>query len=482
MDQTLANSTPSRNVSRLTSRSPGASSYAADDEEVDDLDKIEGVSADDDDDAMSSALARKRTQQREKGKLRRKRHNANRSAWDMISDSVWTLLCVGLFACTLWYAKETRTLGFCDTSSTTNAIVEERKVVSMAEAREHNTTVEDFAVVPARLQPSCTPCPPHANCAYGQVLGCASDDWVLQPNLRSKIPLVSWVLPLSYTQPRCYPDTQKLVLASELSSAISHMLADFKGEIVCGTQKPHATVRKLPKRIVAENGNLTYAISEEAVKRSMSTTRESKLDDGYFEQLWYMALFELTDPRSNVVRVPVSTATGSETNESLATTFFLAAKQPALSISCRSRLALRGWIRRARLYLFLAVSLVSSFFYLRYRLSATRAENHKVSLLVQTAFDKLQEQEYMHGVDPVLYPDEFVALTHLRDHILAEEHDPKTRNRLWKKVVRIVEENSNVRTRQAQKKGEWLRVWQWIGLIDSYRTPTTPSTPTPIVA
>ncbi len=133
------------------------------------------------------------------------------------------------------------------------------------------------------------------------------------------------------------------------------MLAEFKGEIVCGTQKSHATVRNLPKKISAENGNLTYAISEKVVKKSMAATKDEKVDEDYFEQIWYMALFELTDPRSNVVRIPVShTSNGNEVD----TDFFLAAKQPTLSLSCRSRLALKGWVLRARLYFAILLSSV----------------------------------------------------------------------------------------------------------------------------
>ena len=128
---------------------------------------------------------------------------------------------------------------------------------------------------------------------------------------------------------------------------------------------------------------------------------------------------------------------------------------------------------RARLYFSLLSSVILGFFYLRYRLAAARAENAKVAELVQTSLLMLQKQDYDHSKDPVLYPDDFVPLSHLRDHILAGEHNGKVRNRLWKKVARVVEENSNVRTRQAQKKGEWLRVWQWVG-VEGFRGYDTP--------
>lgn len=483
MDQAVASTTPPRIISRLTGTTSADSTggHAADDEDTTRRGKSAGIDADDDDldieTFMSpSALAKMRTVRRQKDKQRRREERPGKTLSHYLFHSIYTVIFVGLLASTLWYARETRALGFCDTNSNTNSIVQDRQLTAQAYARAANETVEDLNILPARLQPSCTPCPAHAHCAYGKVVGCSSEDWVLQPNVRSHLPLARFFLPLSATAPRCYPDTQKLFLASELATSIGHMLADFKGEIVCGTQKTHGTVRKLPKKVVAENGNLTYAIAEQAVKRSMSATRDAtRVDDEYFEQIWYMALFELTDPRSNIVRIPVSSSNANG-DEELNTEFFLAAKQPSLTLSCRSRLALKGWVLRARLYFFLAFSAVSGFFYLRYRLSAARAESAKVAQLVQAALERLQEQEYLHGVDPVLYPDDFVPLSHLRDHILSEEHKAGTRNRLWKKVAKVVEENSNVRTRQAQKKGEWLRVWQWVGVesFKGYSAGTTP--------
>lgn len=479
MDQAVAAATPPRIIGRLTGTTSADSTggHAADDEantrrrkDVSNDAEAEVDEEDFDLDAFTSpsALAKMRILRRQKDKQRRRQQRGSKSLGDYLVTSFYTLAFVGLLSWIVWYARETRALGYCDTSSDTNAIVEDRRLTALAFAQASNETVEDIRILPARFQPTCTPCPAHASCAHGKVLGCSSDDWVLQPNLRSHIPLARFFLPLSTTAPRCYPDTQKLVLASELAQAISHMLAEFKGEIVCGTQKTHATVRALPKKVVLENGNLAYAIAEQAVKRSMSATRDARVDEEYFEQIWYMALFELTDPRSNIVRIPISSSAHAGGEEQVETSYYLAAKEPALSLSCRSRLALKGWVLRARLYFFLLLSAISGFLYLRYRLSATRAENAKVALLVSAALERLQEQAYQHAVDPVLHPDDFVPLSHLRDHILSEEHNGKTRNRLWKKVAKVVEENSNVRTRQAQKKGEWLRVWQWVG-VEGYK-------------
>lgn len=56
-----------------------------------------------------------------------------------------------------------------------------------------------------------------------------------------------------------------------------------------------------------------------------------------------------------------------------------------------------------------------------------------------------------------------LAQSHLRDFILQSEHSPSRRQRLWSQVEKVVEGNSNVRTKMVEVMGEELRGWQWTG-------------------
>lgn len=42
------------------------------------------------------------------------------------------------------------------------------------------------------------------------------------------------------------------------------------------------------------------------------------------------------------------------------------------------------------------------------------------------------------------------------------------RERIWRGVKAVVEQNSNVRAgnREGERTGEWSRVWEWIGPVD----------------
>lgn len=60
----------------------------------------------------------------------------------------------------------------------------------------------------------------------------------------------------------------------------------------------------------------------------------------------------------------------------------------------------------------------------------------------------------------------------LRDDVLRDEFSARRRQRLWVKVQKKVEANSNVRARVAEAKtGEVSRVWEWIGAIEAIEDP-----------
>jgi hypothetical protein len=91
-------------------------------------------------------------------------------------------------------------------------------------------------------------------------------------------------------------------------------------------------------------------------------------------------------------------------------------------------------------------------------------EAKRVTGLVQTALDSLQDQDYAHHMSPANNPYPYLSSLHLRDHILADEHSIPTRKRLWEKVERIVEGNANVRVNMEEVNGDETRVWRWTGV------------------
>lgn len=56
-----------------------------------------------------------------------------------------------------------------------------------------------------------------------------------------------------------------------------------------------------------------------------------------------------------------------------------------------------------------------------------------------------------------------VAVGHLRDELQADVKDLKQRKKIWADVEIIIENNSNVRAKQTDIRGEIMRVWEWVG-------------------
>jgi hypothetical protein len=62
--------------------------------------------------------------------------------------------------------------------------------------------------------------------------------------------------------------------------------------------------------------------------------------------------------------------------------------------------------------------------------------------------------------------DGYISVSQLRDDVLREEFSAKRRTVIWRKVERLVEQNSNVRTKVGVlDSGDVGRGWKWIGPV-----------------
>ncbi|KAK0534305.1 inner nuclear membrane protein enriched at telomere/subtelomere region [Tilletia horrida] len=214
---------------------------------------------------------------------------------------------VGVALALTWllYNKQTHLIGYCDSSAATamastlfdaspavstgpgvsalrsnsNAIL--RNLEQHDADLDSNTTTTPggahppflLSLFPPYLRPSCSPCPAHAICQDGVVLGCASREYAATtPALLAQIPViknilphdgqlpiwlgggttsksqpvssvVAWVKPLNkllswiFTLahgPRCVPDTHKLFLALQVGDEIRRVMRERRGKMECG--------------------------------------------------------------------------------------------------------------------------------------------------------------------------------------------------------------------------------------------------------
>lgn len=150
----------------------------------------------------------------------------------------------------LQWTTESSSIGYCDSASSTNRILQARQqAIDSARACVQRTITNGdeyggiegcdasaLPMVPFLPRPTeCTPCPAHAVCEQGQVMTC-DREYLLQPSALEPFAEVLNGLPGlgSVAFPaRCVPDTQKRRNVGYLARALEAELAKEKGEFVC---------------------------------------------------------------------------------------------------------------------------------------------------------------------------------------------------------------------------------------------------------
>lgn len=86
--------------------------------------------------------------------------------------------------------------------------------------------------------------------------------------------------------------------------------------------------------------------------------------------------------------------------------------------------------------------------------------------LASNVFDRLANHAALNYSEPGAYPELGISMTQLRDDILRNEFSSSRRQKLWEKVQKKVEHNSNVRAAvRENRSGDIARMWEWVGPV-----------------
>lgn len=86
--------------------------------------------------------------------------------------------------------------------------------------------------------------------------------------------------------------------------------------------------------------------------------------------------------------------------------------------------------------------------------------------------EKLSQQAALHAYDPAGYRENYISVAQLRDDVLREEFSASRRKKVWDRVQRKVEGNSNVRPMVREgRSGDVGRVWEWVGAVGMIESP-----------
>lgn len=346
-------------------------------------------------------------------------------------------------------ASQSCAIGFCDTGTDINSELAERKFAP----QNHAWTPIDL--IPAAWMPlECTACPEKGECRNGKFAGCTPIDYIpIEPGWASLPIFLRPLIPLSWEAPTCVPDTQKHDQAQQVGNEIVRTLAIWHGRVKCGAS---SFVDVWPDgRRLRRDDKAAGALPVAQVRDGLWGRMDGGIEKGYFDQIFDMALAE----RLGAGAIQSPSLTGSEP--------YIYTDRAVMPLMCQTRLAVRGFLRRARLYGLGLVFVLLSGYWVRARLRSTAQVRSKVRTLVQIALDQLAANAAHHVVHPAYYPNTWLAVAQLRDELLADVYNVAQRKRLWAKVAQVVEGNTNVRTRQTKISGDWVKAWEWIGTLSA---------------
>jgi len=136
-----------------------------------------------------------------------------------------------------------------------------------------------------------------------------------------------------------------------------------------------------------------------------------------------------------------------------------------LPYTCAIQRSVKLGLARHRLSIGSLIFAILSAIYGHRRFQRNRALAAKVPALVDQVLDRLSTQKEI-AFESDGEEDPFLFLPNLRDDVLRSLHSLAERDRLWKRVRVVVEQNSNVRTAQREShNGEVGRAWEWIGPV-----------------
>ncbi|WFD42666.1 hypothetical protein MPSI1_001314 [Malassezia psittaci] len=317
----------------------------------------------------------------------------------------------------LYYCHRTRVLGFCLPS-------------------EHPTDLT--------WQASCTPCPEHGICSNRKLVSCDSEYVAESPNV-AQIPVLRSAVPFAVTAPGCVPDTYKLILGAEMADGILDYLAHWHGQVQCSRASPYPDA---PKEDLGR-----YAVPSEQLHAELMDRVDDSIDQSMFESVWKMAISGLEQHESSEFMQMSNRGK-----------IWFVSKRADMPILCRIRLHLQNLLWRSRVRVATMSAILVAFWLLLVRFRRARSTRRQDARLVQAIYQKLQEQARLHAISKA---QRELPTNQLRDELLEAESNARTRLVRWARVSRTVEQNANVRTRQMQWHGEWQRVWEWIGRIQT---------------
>ncbi|KAF7304852.1 MSC domain-containing protein [Mycena kentingensis (nom. inval.)] len=408
------------------------------------------------------------------------RSATNTSTAGKISRLILLLLSIASSAVVWNYKSESAPIGYCDMNRPTNAALERfratRMEVDACNQRENRTDCPLPFIPFIPHADACTPCPPHAKCSQFNMT--CDTGYLLQPHtwlffLPSATPEPIWKLVSSLTDglpglgsvglpPRCVQDRR----ITGIGVSAKRELALARGRRLCANSRESRTIvpdseggearrwgydmKQLAERVNAKIPKVCLFFSADGCEDTNFGKDKAPRN---FGELFTEAIQQLSKFDEIVIGEDVKTKQR-----------FVASTTPSLTWDCKIIVQSRAVWEEWRAMVYGAIALVLSGIGARVLRAQKNAEAVRIAGLVQTALDTLRAQDRSYHADPLSASVPYLSSLQLRDVVLAEEHSVSKRARLWSRVEKVVEENTNVRANLEEVDGgDEMRVWRWVG-------------------
>ncbi|KAL1717510.1 Man1-Src1p-C-terminal domain-containing protein [Schizophyllum commune] len=326
----------------------------------------------------------------------------------------------------------------------------------------NSTVCAQAALLP--VPDACTPCPAHANCTR-TTLDC-NLKYELKPNRllffappHNRVNLEGgwldiWRLldglpglgPVAFP-PRCVDDGKWTEGTLRTAKRLSALLRGLRSKRLCSGQF---------ERYSAEDGgearqwglphNEIYDIFD---KMTGNKPNKNEVKQAFNDALAQLSKLELIFE-------------GRDTSGQR----YYAHKEVQLGWKCWAKVNIRETWAYYRLYVFGIVASTLLIWYKLYSWRAQKIDTERARELAMECLETLQNQVITHYSDPVRAPEPYVGSARMRDLLLQREWNNSYRNKIWKRVEKLVEGNENVRANLAEEGGgDEMRVWQWVGSV-----------------
>ncbi|KAI0863055.1 Man1-Src1p-C-terminal domain-containing protein [Xylaria cubensis] len=336
-----------------------------------------------------------------------------------------------------WYRQEKIAVGYCGAGQTVSSIPSEIEVPEWAQSVLPAEITVPQSIIDY-LEPECEPCPAHAYC-YGDFTVRCEQDYILKPHPFA----LGGVVPLP---PTCEPDGEKVRRVQAVADKAIEELRERTAKYEC-------------REPINEEGTLvdTPTMEELELKQIINNKKSRKMSDQEFEDLWGSAIGDIKQREE--VQVEVKETSDSTT---VPNTFLSSTSLARIPLTCAVRRSIRLGLAKHRFQISALIALIVTAIYGRARFLSDRAVVAQVPMLVDQVLDRLAQQKERGYEDDI--DDPWLFLPNLRDDVLRSTHSLRQRERVWKRVISVVEQNSNVRTGQREgRSGEVGRAWEWIG-------------------